>query len=162
MKMREREREEKAMFVDYIYYTWNHRFIQLREDYKSAKLATRLSSLWPSLSWWVIIPNVWSKLAEISYCIYFNSSFIFLRLFVCPPFILNLYYDCIKLLNQSLPVMAFCYVEEMVMVGLHMSFKLWGLRLRFSYLTFVYYFIFSKYITNNEWHNDPDRMNKVF
>uniref|UniRef100_A0A1J3CAV2 Exocyst complex component SEC10 n=1 Tax=Noccaea caerulescens TaxID=107243 RepID=A0A1J3CAV2_NOCCA len=26
------------------------RFIQLREDYKSAKLATRLSSLWPSLS----------------------------------------------------------------------------------------------------------------
>lgn len=26
------------------------RFIQLREDYKSAKLATKLSSLWPSLS----------------------------------------------------------------------------------------------------------------
>lgn len=28
------------------------RFIQLREDYKSAKLAARLSSLWPSSSWY--------------------------------------------------------------------------------------------------------------
>lgn len=28
------------------------RFIQLREDYKSAKLAARLNSLWPSSSWY--------------------------------------------------------------------------------------------------------------
>ena len=55
------------------------RFIQLREDYKSAKLATRLSSLWPSLSWWyqMFKDTTWTSplLPEIFYVYYLNKSY---------------------------------------------------------------------------------------